>query len=82
MRRSDRAIHTPPTLLGALTLMIALVATACSGDQEPVAEPPATEAVATTATAQDPTTTATTQIPTTTATTQNPTTTAIPSRPA
>ena len=56
VKRSGRASHTPVALLGALTLMIALLV-ACSDPEEPAATPATTGAVATTATTQSPTTT-------------------------
>lgn len=80
MRRPDRTSHAPVALLGALTLMIALLA-ACSDPEEPAATPAATEAVATTATTQSPTTTAAPEAVATTVTTQSPTTTAVPQPP-
>lgn len=81
MRRSGRPSYTPVALLGALTLMIALLA-ACSDAEEPAATPATTGAVATTTTTQSPTTTtATTEAVATTATTQSPTTTAVPEPP-
>ncbi len=80
MNRSGRINPTRLALLGALALMAALFAAACSDSEEPAATPAPTEATTTapTVTTQSPTTT--TQSPTTTTeatttTTQSPTTT-------